>query len=379
MNRLHLFHLFDYTDVDRAFWSKHLEEWLPTRVFDAHYHFANEEAHRIEKDSEEIRKQYWVWEVNKMPDAETAERAIRVVFPGRKVTINAFAFPSLGWDIEDSSEYVRTECLNRGWHCSTIIRPTWVPEQVDALLAKPGVIGVKVFYAMLGYTPDTREGHIEANILDFLPPHQLEVLERRRAWVVLHVPKRERLGDPGNLRQIRQIRDRYPNVKLVIAHLGRSYTEYHARKGLLPLADDPGIYFDNSAVLNPQVHYLALKQIGPERIMYGTDSPVMYLRGRRRWRGRQYINHTSLPLRFNTNRESPEIEAKYTLYMYEALRAAKDACTRLGFGRSEVESLFHGTAERLVQDILERKQQLAGTGDDLRRSSREPQTAVPAT
>ena len=62
---------------------------------------------------------------------------------------------------------------------------------------------------------------------------------RRHAWVTLHVPGPARLGDPANLREIREIRRRYPHVVLVIAHLGRCYTKGHARAGLLPLADDP--------------------------------------------------------------------------------------------------------------------------------------------
>ncbi len=356
-----LFHVFDYSDVDRAFWQEHLENWLPRRIIDGHVHFVDS-RYRIETVTEELRRQYWVWEVNEMPTAQTAEWCVRTTFPGREVVCNAFGFPSLGWDIELSNEYVRTECLERNWYCCAIIRPTWASEQIDALLSRPGVIGVKPFYSLLGYTPNTRDGFINANILDFLPQEHLEVINRRHAWVVLHVPKEERLGHPDNLRQIRRIREQYPDVKLVIAHLGRSYTEYHARQGLLALADDPGIFFDNSAVLNPEVHYLALRHIGPDRIIYGTDNPPMYLRGRRQWNGRRYFNRTSVPLHFNTEREAPEIEAGYTLYMYEALRAIKDACIRLGFGANETNNLFHGNADRLIQDILKRKHELAGAG-----------------
>ena len=30
-----------YTDVDRAFWAEHLEDWLPRRIIDAHTHVAD--------------------------------------------------------------------------------------------------------------------------------------------------------------------------------------------------------------------------------------------------------------------------------------------------------------------------------------------------
>ena len=31
---IHLHHVYDYTDVDRAFWTEHIEGWLPQRVAD---------------------------------------------------------------------------------------------------------------------------------------------------------------------------------------------------------------------------------------------------------------------------------------------------------------------------------------------------------
>jgi len=54
---------------------------------------------------------------------------------------------------------------------------------------------------------------------------------------------------------------------------------------------------------------------------------------------------------FNKEREPAEVEAKYTLYMYEALKAMKDACESLSLGRAEVESMFFGNANRLIQEI----------------------------
>jgi glutamate-1-semialdehyde 2,1-aminomutase len=172
----------------------------------------------------------------------------------------------------------------------------------------------------------------------------------------LHVPKAARLGHPDNLREIREIRRRYPNLILVIAHLGRCYTEPHALEGLLPLADDPGIYFDTSAVLNPASHRIALQHIGPQRILYGTDNPVMYMRGRRQYRGRSYINRTNYDFFFNREREAPEVEAQYTLYLYEDLLAIKQACAEAGIQeRQQIEAIFHDNAARLIRAVMTHK------------------------
>ena len=196
--------------------------------------------------------------------------------------------------------------------------------------------------------PTTRDKHLEASIFDFLPHHQLELLNQRHAWVTLHVPRAERLGHPANIAEIQELRRKYPNIVLVIAHLGRCYTLPHALEAFPHFADDKGLYFDSSAVLNPDVHRLALETFGPERILYGSDNPVFYMRGRRQFEGRRYINRTSYPFFFNRDREPLEVEAKYTLYMYEELRAIRQACEHTGVDRTGVEAIFHDNAVRLL-------------------------------
>lgn len=356
MPEIPLCHVFTYKDIDRAFWAEHLEDWVPKKIIDAHIHF-NDPRFQIEPVTEQMLKSSWVTEVSpSKPDAATAERCVNITLPGRDVTLVAFGQVDLGWEIEGSNEDIRIECLKRNWHALAMVRPTWVAEQVDWLLSKPGVLGVKPYYSMMGYSKQGYNIHINAGIFDFMPHHQLEVLDARGAWLTLHVPKLERLGHPDNLRDIGEIRRRYPNIKLIIAHLGRSYTLPHAQEGLLPLVEDTGIFFDNSAVLNPAVHDLALRHIGPDRILYGTDNPVFYMRGRRQWKGKTYINRTDYPFHFNAERESPEIEATYTLYMYEALKAIKDTCQELGFGTEQVEKIFYGNARRLIDDVRARTQ-----------------------
>ena len=178
----------------------------------------------------------------------------------------------------------------------------------------------------------------------------------RGAWVTLHVPKGDRLGHPANIRQIKQLRERYPDVVLVIAHLGRCYTEPHAREGIPPLADDPGLYWDVSATFNPASFRVAMRHIGPERLLWGTDNPVFFMRGRREWRGRTYFNRTSGDFHFNRNEhEPPDVEAKYTLYTYEALKTLKDVCEELRVGREGVQAIFHDNARRLIQSVLDAK------------------------
>jgi hypothetical protein len=299
------------------------------------------------------RRQYWVNEVAEPIGAADAQRCYELVFPGREFCCLAFGHPSLDYDVQRSNAALQAACAERGWYRLAVVGPDWTVERVGAELDLPGTLGVKVYYGLIpGQDPATRDKYLEASIFEFLPHHQLELLNERGAWVTLHVPKADRLGHPDNIAEVKEIRRRYPRVVPVIAHLGRSYTLPHAEESLPQLADDEGLYFDNSAVMNPDVHRFALATLGPERILYGTDNPIFHMRGRRQWHGRTYVNRTDYPFHFNRDREAPEVEARYTLYMYEALRALKEACGGLGLDRGDVEAIFWGNATRLVDSVL---------------------------
>jgi predicted TIM-barrel fold metal-dependent hydrolase len=342
-----LCHVWQYTELDRRFWQERLEAWVPRRVFDAHTH-VNGPRSRLEEMTDAKRCQYWVNEVLEPITPAEADRCHRLVFPGREFTCLAFGFPLLEYDLEAANAEVQQAAVRYGWHRLAVVRPQWSAEQIAAELNQPRVLGVKVYYALISQDPASRDKHLEADIFDFLPPHQLDVLNERGAWVTLHVPKADRLGHARNVAQIRELRRRWPNVILVLAHLGRCYTPEIAAEAFPRVADDPGVCFDTSAVMHPEVLGLALRTFGPERLLFGTDNPILYMRGRQRWEGGRYVNHTSYPFHFNTRREPPEVEAGYTLFLYEALWALRQACEQCGLTPAQVEQIFWGNAARLA-------------------------------
>jgi uncharacterized protein len=352
-----LYFVWNYTEVDRAFWEEHLEDWLPRRLVDAHTHVADP-AHRLRPMTEAMRRQYWVNELFEPIDAPTAQRCYQTVFPGREFSCIAFGMPDLDFDLDAGNVYLQRECPKRAWHSLALVPPDWTQEKLLSLLDAPGVLGIKPYYSLISRNPESRDAHIEASIFDFLPHHFLEVLNERGGWVTLHVPKAARLGAPENAREVREIRRRYPDIILVIAHLGRCYTEAHALEALPQFADDPGLFFDTSAVLNPACHRIALERFGPRRVIYGSDNPILYMRGRRQYQGRSYLNRTNHPFHFNKQREAHDIEARYTLFMYEDLRAIKRACGDLGISdRKQIEAIFHDNAAGLIEGILQRKRE----------------------
>jgi hypothetical protein len=260
------------------------------------------------------------------------------------------------WDRYQLSDYLRTECLKRDWFGTIPLDPEMSEERLASWLDKPGIIGVKPYYSMLRRRPGSRVDEMTVSIFDYCPHHLLTVLNAYGAWMTLHIPRAERMADPDNIREIKELRERYPNIVLVIAHIGRCYSTPHAQEAIPQLADDPGLYFDISAVYNPVTLRMALEYYGPDRLCWGTDNPVFYMRGRRVHEGREYFDYTSGDFQFNKGRhEPPAVEAQYTLYTYEALKMAKDVCEELRVDRRGVEALLFGTADRLIQRVLAAK------------------------
>jgi len=340
---------YELNDVDREFWAERLDPYLPDRIYDAHRHITL--AEHEGPPSPPKQQSRFPDEIAGPESLEQAALGYSELLPGRTVSYLAFGSPTQASHLEDNNAYLSEGLRDTDSAALALTSPAWSADKLREQLRQPRIIGIKPYQSLIpGYQGE------EVGVFDFCPHHHLEVLNDLGAWLTLHIPRKERLADRNNLAEILEIRWRYPDLVLVIAHLGRSYAGGYARKGFPHLADDQGILFDTSAVLNPAVFALALDRLGPERLMFGTDHPVFYMRGRRRWEGDRYLNLTSGNYSWNVDRQPPEVEATYTLSLYEAVAACVDTMLGLGFGEAEMNALFHDNARRLVDRLLARKE-----------------------
>ena len=149
---------------------------------------------------------------------------------------------------------------------------------------------------------------------------------------------------------------------LVIAHLGRCYTLPHAEEALPQLADDDGLYFDSSAVMNPDVYRFALKTLGPRRHPLRHRQPGLL---HARPAGNSAAGPTSiarvipfyLQPRARAARDRGQLHARTCM---RTCRPSVGPCEELGLDRRDVEDIFAGNARRLIADNLN----LQGEDDD---------------
>jgi hypothetical protein len=132
-----------------------------------------------------------------------------------------FGKVSRAYDVEACTNYVVEECKKRDWPYLYVTRPEWTAEEFEQRVLASGAKGAKVY---LNFSPMYIPSN-EIRIFDFIPHHQLEVLNQHGWVLMLHIPRAGRLGDPVNIAEMIELNRKYPKVKTIIAHIGRAYAD----------------------------------------------------------------------------------------------------------------------------------------------------------
>ena len=327
--------------VSEKVYRDELSAWLPPVIWDCHLHIGLSEHSR--PISPERFKEIWALEVASCFSWDRMREARALLFPDKEMKTLAFGWVYREMDIERNNDYVLHGLRDGTNHALglAVTRPEWSESDLARLL-DAGFIGIKPYPDLAPQCTN------EVSVFDFLPHAHLRLLNERAGVLMLHLPRAGRLADPDNVRDLLEINDRYPRVKLIVAHIGRSYCLPTAEKGLPHLADRPAIFFDTAANLNAGVFAYALDLVGPSRILYGSDLPVTLMRGVREHVGDRYINFTDGNYSWNTNRKSPAEEAGYTYYLYEELLALKNASERAGLGADAVRRIMHDNCAEIL-------------------------------
>ncbi len=171
---------------------------------------------------------------------------------------------------------------------------------------------------------------------------------------MLHIPRNDRLRDPVNIAQIMEIDRKYPNVKLIVAHVGRAYTREDFGRAFEILKGTKNMYFDFTANLFDEAITEGIKTVGPDRFIYGTDLPIALMRMYRIVENGVYYNVVPRRLYGNVSGEPhmrEEENDKITLMIYEQLLAFKRSASVLGLKDSDVEKILYSNAKKLVESV----------------------------
>jgi predicted TIM-barrel fold metal-dependent hydrolase len=264
-----------YYEVDLPFYDENLRDFLPDRLVDFHTHAIDPSLW------DPPPSKHWAHRIcpNGLP-YENLMAAYELLFPGKEVHALVFGHPVRYADTDGQNRYIASNARRYGNWGLAVSDPEWSGDELEQRVEQEGLLGIKPYLTMLRATGEHSSAArlADISVYDFLPRPQLEVANRHRWIVMLHLPRKERLADPKNIAEIHEICQAYPDLKLVIAHVGRAYCPQAARASIPRLVPYPNLYVDISANCCQEAFELLIDVLGPRKILYGTDLPPTAMR-----------------------------------------------------------------------------------------------------
>ena len=338
------------TALDRDFYTRYLKDRMPERLLDSHQHLMCKRF--LTGVTPETIADDWSMQCYEEMPYEDSIAFAHLLFPDTPFDMNALTTVDSGSDLNEANRYL-AELIHKGRvrYAMMTIHPSWSAAEVEKTYVEGGFTGFKPY-------PDLVSGRkgVDISILHYITPKHLRILNQYKGAMVLHIPRAERLADPRNVEELKRLHDEYPYVKMIVAHMGHSYSTDYIEKGLALLGDYArDMTFDLAAVLNPQVLSIAFDALDPHRILWGSDLPVFMWHGKRRWTNREYFNLAREDFAWNHHEEGPEAEAGYTFFLYEQMRNILDTIEHRHGGRGMVNDVFWRNAERILGGALARR------------------------
>jgi glutamate-1-semialdehyde 2,1-aminomutase len=319
--------------------NEELDGFVPDRILDFHVHIWNEGVSPAGKE----------FPIGDPPvskyDIEDLEQDLSEIYPGRKTAAVCFGIPIPSYDKERNDQYVATVCDRKRFFGLRLFDPYENDrEMVEKELSDGSFVGIKPY---LDYV--RKENRDDVVIPEMLPSWIMEIANRLGLIVMLHIPRKERLADPLNQRHLVELCECYPNVKFVLAHVGRAFYLRNVLGNLDRLKGFPNLYVDVSMLNHWEVLEHLFQNVPAERIVYGTDTPLALTGGKSIEINHQYTYVTSKPWPLSISDDHGKLV--FTSFIYEEIRALKHAVERLGLNREFVEDLFYNNGMSLLRSV----------------------------
>ncbi|MCC7518970.1 MAG: amidohydrolase family protein [Verrucomicrobiae bacterium] len=338
-------------------WREELAAWLPDTIFDAHVHLGPPEAmgpiplHRLQEP---------VTTFTALPLEELLQ-GYQAVYAGKTIAgMIAFPFPLREVRYEVANEYIARLMARdprvRGFILANPRDTASTIRQYHAL-QKGGARfrGVKPYYDLLGKPMPFSSLHTDME--EFVPDELLEFMDAERLILMLHT-SREGMGHPGCQRFVRRITERWPHVKVILAHMGR----YTNKRQFLDFMDSgvwqhPNIFLEMSSASEPDVYAAALQHRELwARLLFGSDLPFGLISGveyNAPETGLIFLTREAYPWTDRSLHERLERQRATLSYnTYHTLHALKRALDELPAAAGDKRQLMEDIFRRNAQDRL---------------------------
>jgi len=328
---------------DQKIYEKEFRDWLPGKIFDSHVHAFDASNFPVDY---KFPKRSCYQKFNGTFTLEQCLEIVDVLLPDQEFSMNCFGNPDEEADLEAACRYTGKIADNKRIFGMALVSPKDDIETVKHRINDYGLVGYKPYRNFVNWMD-----YEDVTIFDMLSPEQMEFADEKGLAITFHIPKAARLADPCNQKQMVEICRRYPNAKIIFAHIGRAYFMNNVIGFLDKINKCENAYMDSSMVSHPGVLEYAFNNFPRERIVFGSDAPIAFLRGKSVEINDQYAYLMGENYAIGSTIYDADKVVQFTTFFYEQLRGLKEATTKAGFSRKELENFFYNNIYNLLSGI----------------------------
>lgn len=343
--------LNNFDAADLKIYKEEFFDFLPKNIFDIHVHlwkkkFISSEISKNRKNQNPFLD----------PDIlvgftiEDFQTAMSTVLPDKEVEGLYFALPVKEANLQQSNEYIAEICKKNNSY------GLYVPEPKQGLIPddffKNRFIGFKPYPDLVEFEEPKSFSELDIDIsnFDFISKTVLEFSNEYGLILLIHIPRKGRLNDKRNISELETIANKYKNIKIILAHAGRSYCYEDIKESINFIKRIKNLYVDTAMINNFSVNKILIKELGPERILFGSDSVISLLKGKNIEINNKHFFVTKYPK--NWSLSSKKMNLDFTLFLYEIIRSVKLAAEELKLSKKDIEKIFYYNSRNMINEIV---------------------------
>ncbi|MCL5770900.1 MAG: amidohydrolase family protein [Actinobacteria bacterium] len=336
--------IFTLTKSDIEIYEKKIKNFLPDHIIDSHVHLWLKE-HILFKEVKP-NNSFNDFDAFQQYSFEEFSDNSSEIFQDKKYTGIFFGNPLGQIDIEKVNKYI-LKLADTGEYC------LYIPSPEDKLEGDTfnKIKGFKNFLGFKPYPSLAKKENNEVSIHEFLNEYVLDYANSKGLFILLHLPRKKRLADHRNIEEVKYLTKKYPDVKFLLAHLGRSYCLGDISEAVEQVSKIENLFFEISFVNDWEIFELVIKKIGCKRIIFGSDMPVSLMKGKNICiNDNHYFVTEKL---FSWSISNNDMQLNFTFFLYEQIREFIKALNKLGLCKDAVlEDVFYGNIKKLIDRLV---------------------------
>jgi predicted TIM-barrel fold metal-dependent hydrolase len=332
-----------FNENDRQIYEDEFRDWLPDKFFDSHVHIFDESNYMA---GYELPTKSCYRKFDGTFTLEQCLEIMRVVLPDQEFSVNCFGSPDAEADLDAAAFYTGSISDNEHVFGMAMVSPKDNIDDVKRRIEENNLVGYKPYLNFVDWK-EIKDITIE----DMITEEQMIYADEKGLAITLHIPRPGRLADSVNQKQMIDICNKYPNVKIIFAHIGRAYYMSNVIGFLDGISNCENAYIDTAMVNHPGVLEYAFNNFSRERIVFGSDAPIAFLRGKSVEINNQYAYLMGENYAIGSTIYDADNVVQFTTFFYEQLRGIKEAAIKAGLSRKELENFFYNNIYNLLKGI----------------------------